>query len=252
MSNAWEEAKDSATDIFWRGRIAFLGEISWCMTCTGSRYPCMLKWIDAIEGINFQGPKCSWSKDHPYNLVWTKEEYADPATYFTPEIARIVKKARSISSDMYWYRRVNQTENQNGGKNQTENQNGGNESFSRKSIIMYWLGRGCLYTISLLLGFCTLGILLPRDVRFWLVSVGNSFDENEQINLLEDEKESKSRELENIQRLLSAEKKISKEVRQQNEQYQEDIKHYREIIKHYLEDIKSLSSQATQVELEEE
>ncbi len=158
VSDAWGDAKDDAIDMYWRGRLSFLGEISWLtsvLRTSSMKTPKWLEQLDKVKGVYFKGPKCSWSHDHPYNDVWKKDEYENPEKYFLPETAQTIKEARSVKSDMYWFRREEK-----------------NEVCSDLPIQVfhYWFWRGLKHFCLIIIGSITIGLLYPEDVRLWLVS----------------------------------------------------------------------------------
>ena len=63
----------------------------------------IFKWIDSFD-LTTVNHYISWEREYPYNEVKCKAQYDDPFKHFTPEIAKIIKKAHSLNSDLHWIR----------------------------------------------------------------------------------------------------------------------------------------------------
>ncbi len=159
--------------MYWRGRLSYLGEINVITQLTrlmkrrhNLKKPKWLKQIDEVKGLNFRGPKCSWSKDYPYNIVWDKDEYEHPERYFPQDIAETIKRARSIRSDIYWFKR-----------NETNSETSGLCKMVPTLVcfqipIGYWIRRFLQYSLLIVVGTCTFGFFLPQRARLWAVWFG--------------------------------------------------------------------------------
>ena len=65
----------------------------------------IFKWIDSFD-LTTVNHYISWEREYPYNEVKCKAQYDDPFKHFTPEIAKIIKKAHSLNSDLHWIRMI--------------------------------------------------------------------------------------------------------------------------------------------------
>jgi len=149
VSDAWENAKDEATVMYWRGRLSSLTETS-CVKFLSNNSHALFNIIDGSRVIFDDDQSISWAKDYPYNLVRTKEQYSNPHHYFYPYIAQQIIQAHSFKSDLKWLQKDNSEVRQRlVCKNDT------------CRIILKWMCYSLLYYFWIILGFFTFGILWP-------------------------------------------------------------------------------------------
>ncbi len=100
----------------------------------------------------------------------SKAQYDDPFYYFTSDIAQKIKEAHSLSSDLHWARAQSKT----------------NSSEPYREIFrsyLKWTSHTLLYALLLLIGIPTFGATWPLEFRIWLLSIGDSSEED--VNELE-------------------------------------------------------------------
>jgi hypothetical protein len=135
----------------------------------------MYKWIDSFDLITLND-NVSWERDYPYNQVKCKDQYDDPFRYFTSDNARRIKKVHSLKSDLHWIKATFSKNN--------------DQPFKKMEIkCSAYLKRSrhaIIYVFLVLIGFPTLGLTWPLDLRIWLLSLGDGSEKQEQ--------DSKSRE----------------------------------------------------------
>ena len=123
----------------------------------------IFKWIDSFD-LTTVNHYISWEREYPYNEVKCKAQYDDPFKHFTPEIAKIIKKAHSLNSDLHWIRNDRDWDR-------------ANESVSAQCEVLVAIfkrsRRFLIYFFLLLMGFPTLGATWPLDFRIWILSLGN-------------------------------------------------------------------------------
>lgn len=161
ISTSWENAKDYATDIFWCGRLAFLAEIRFLTVHSNHCDPFgMFQAIDGIQSITLRPPQFSWTRDWPYHLVNSQEEYNDPDRYFPRDVAHTIQKAKSPLSDLHWIKVSN-------------------AGLVRHSqifrVLCSWLLHSLLYLFLLIVGLFSFGIFWPINFRLWLLSFDFGF-----------------------------------------------------------------------------
>jgi hypothetical protein len=130
----------------------------------------LFQWIDSVHLLKTNNRDLSWEVDYPYNQVKFKAQYDDPFFYFTPDIAQKIKDARSLSSDLHWARAQSKT----------------NSSEPYREIFrsyLKWTSHTLLYALLLLIGIPTFGATWPLEFRIWLLSIGDSSEED--LNELE-------------------------------------------------------------------
>ncbi len=157
VSDAWETAKDEATVMYWRGRLSSLTETS-CLKYLSNNSNALFNIIDGSRVIFDDDQSISWSKDYPYNLVHTKEQYDNPHHYFYPCIAQKIIQAHSFKLDLMWLQK------EQNAKRLSDNNEGRQRSVCKNEtcrIILKWVCYSLLYYFWILLGFFTLGILWP-------------------------------------------------------------------------------------------
>ncbi len=157
VSDAWENAKDEATVMYWRGRLSSLTETS-CVKFLSNNSHALFNIIDGSRVIFDDDQSISWTKDYPYNLVRTKEQYSNPHHYFYPYIAQQIMQAHSFKSDLTWLQKeqirervsdISEVRQRSVCKNDT------------CRIILKWVCYSLLYYFWIILGFFTFGILWP-------------------------------------------------------------------------------------------
>ena len=166
VSDAWEDARDHATDMFWRGRLSFLSETR--LVNTSSEQMRFLSWIDAAQTISLADPTFTWSKDSPYCLVKGKECYDNPDTYLSSHDADEIKKVQSFKSDLYWLK-----------ASKKEKTSFFEQQLNITQLVFKWLGHSTVYLGLLVLGSFTFGFFWPQPFRMWLLAFGNRSEDDE-------------------------------------------------------------------------
>lgn len=174
VSDAWDTVETKATEYYWESRITFLHEIQLSMfeSKRQSRVKQIIvefgngiaEWVDDFGhvGLFQEREKFSWTRDSPYNQVADVQQYFKPQDYFHPDIAKVIKQARSLDADMYW---ISQKEE-------------GWERRKKTTIAaMKWVGYYAIYLCLVVLGFVTGGFFWPTGLRRAILSYGyNSAD----------------------------------------------------------------------------
>jgi len=190
VSNAWEDARDRATDIYWRGRISFLSE-----TSAATRAPrkwqllrfinsCFKPWfkrIDNMQCISLEEPDFDWSKDYPYCLVTERCIYDYPDHYLQKADASKIKNTKTFKSDLHWF------DVSHCRRSAAPMDKGANEEVTNlwRIVCLWckWFWRTGWYAVFLLILPC-FGIWWPRPFRKYILSFGNLLKDGEN----EDEK----------------------------------------------------------------
>jgi len=196
VSDAWEDARDHATDLYWRGRINFLSETSvvnqaprkWQLLRVINRIlKPLFTHIDNMKFMSLEEPKFDWSKDYPFCLVNNKRAYDNPFHYLQIAEAREIKNARSYKSDLHWLNdAINDHRLRSDTASSAKDKNDEVENISIMTI--QWL-TACLwckwflwtgwYIIYLVIGLPCLGLWWPQPFRKFLLSFGNLSEDNE-------------------------------------------------------------------------
>jgi len=105
VGDAWEQATDEASSMYWSFRVSYLLEsrafaIIQKKVMKRGFVTRISEKIDEVQGIVFNG-NVTWSKG-VYSQVSTKAQYERPELYFHSETAFKVKNARSLKSDLHW------------------------------------------------------------------------------------------------------------------------------------------------------
>ena len=195
VSDAWEDARDHATGIYWRGRIAFLSETSavtqaprnWrLLGLLNSCLKPLFKQIDNMKRISLEEPNFVWSKDYPYCLVNNKDAYDNPYHYLQRAEAKEIKDAKSFKSDLHW---LNDSINAQLHPSVMPGAEDNNGEVKQISILkIKWL-YACLwcnwfwltvsYAVCLVIGLLCLGLCWPRPFRKYILSFGNLLKDGE-------------------------------------------------------------------------
>lgn len=137
------------------------------MSCSSLRVDIFVN--PSVRSLYFSGlislkEDISWSKDSPYTDIKTRDEYLKPFFHFDHDTAKIIRKAQSLESSLYWIRR----EFENNGRC------GSLEIYIQLfGTVLQWITRTVMYGILIILGTCTLGLLLPRGFREKLLALGS-------------------------------------------------------------------------------
>ncbi len=155
VSDAWEDAKELTSTTFWQSRVNFLAESGFDYQPKNSFF----EWIDGLHvvPINDSTP---WHKDEPYKSVRCKDHHDNPRHYFILEDAVKIEEARSLESILFWVR----VESIAAGEHAAVT----NAKLIGPTIV--WFSGNLMYSIFVILGFPTLGILCPRDWRIFIMS----------------------------------------------------------------------------------
>lgn len=168
VSSAWEGATDYATDIYWRGRIAFLSENSCVYNLSynrrSSRCEAFFTRLDNINCLFLNNTKVSWSTQHPYCLVKDKNTYDRPSYYLMETEAVEIEKAKSFETDFYW---LSASES-----NKTRS--------TIKAILLWlkWLLLTLFHVALVAIGFALFGVFLPNPYREKILSFGSENEES--------------------------------------------------------------------------
>ncbi len=161
--------------MYWRGRIAFLSEnqISSSVTPDFKTIDIFCSWIDSFV-LFARDVHISWDSDYPYNLVETKEQYYSPSDYFEPHVAKQIKKAHSLHSDLQWIK-----SNSSEANRKEEAVTPASQTPRREMVQAYlkWAKHDAAYIFLVIFGIPTFGLLWPRDFRIWILSIGNAVEE---------------------------------------------------------------------------
>ena len=207
VSDAWEDARDRATDIYWRGRINFLSETSSVtqaprrsrlLSLLNSCLKPLFKQIDNMKRISLEEPDFIWSKDYPYCLVGNKDTYDNPYHYLQRAEANEIKNSRSLKSDLHW---LNDSINAQLHPSDMPGAEDNNEEAKQISTLkikwLYaclwckWFVRTGWYSVCLVIGLPFLGIWWPRPFRKYILSFGNLLKDGENEDETKEDDESK-------------------------------------------------------------
>lgn len=156
ISEVWTDAGNHATTMFWCARLDFLSETSFFSNGDLSSMNQCVKYTPATLNI-------SWAHDYPYNQVLSRHEYDHPEDHFSAEIAAKIREAHSLEATVKWIR--------------TDFEVNGRSRFimrlvQLKASLKWWIGI-LWYLTVIILGFLTMGLLWPRAVREFVLTVGN-------------------------------------------------------------------------------
>mmetsp|Transcript_18684 Transcript_18684/g.27676 ORF Transcript_18684/g.27676 Transcript_18684/m.27676 type:complete len:1350 (+) Transcript_18684:52-4101(+) len=203
VSDAWEDARDRATDIYWRGRITFLSETSaviqapqnWrLLSFINSCFKSLFQRIDNMQRISLEEPNFDWSKDYPYCLVTNKLEYGNPDHYLQEADAREIKNMKTFKSDLHW---LKDSINRSAGL-MAKDANGKVENLSIVKIQWFYACLWCKwfwltgwYAVCIVIGLPCFGIWWPRPFRKYILSFGNLLKDGENEDATNEDNDSK-------------------------------------------------------------
>ena len=205
VSDVWEDAEEHATDVYWRGRIAFLSETSALIQATqkwrllsfiNSCFKPLFKRIDnmkciSLGGTNFnwskdnyprclatkrialEEPKFDWVKDHPYCDVTNKDIYDDPDHYLAPADARDIKNVKTLQSDLYWLNNFIEVERKSSNVSTVKIQ------CLVACLWCKWFWLTGWYAVCIVIGFPCFGIWWPLPFRKYSLSIGYLLEDAE-------------------------------------------------------------------------
>ena len=118
----------------------------------------LFTWIDSLRWIPFQDD-ISWSKDYPFSLVQSREEYENPYYYFSKRDARKIANSRSLDSSLYWIRKDTDL-----GLMESE--------VSQAYTSFKWFMNNTVYMFFVLLGPITVGLSWPAEFSVYFMNIG--------------------------------------------------------------------------------
>lgn len=199
VSDAWDTAKDEATDLYWQGRLNFLLEMRSIIRFLESQEaPEILKKLDEIPSVMGKSAiaNISWTRDYPYHLVDTKAEYDNPKVFFSPEIADVILKAKSPANDLRWLA-LDEKEHR----------------IAQVKVSIKWFGIYILDFFLIIIGFVTFGLLWSEHKRVWLLSFANLPEEEDDID---------ETELELVREELAEKEQVIKELEEEIEKWKKE------------------------------
>ncbi len=198
MSDAWEDAKDQATDVYWRGRLNFLMESRSAIKLNARQTKSWLSWLDNMPLISFKSSTISWTRDEPYCQVKTKKQYDNPKEYFPTEIAQQITAVKCPSTDFRWLK---------------IRQDGEDKRVAYVLTSFKWFCCGLLNLFFLILGLVTCGVFWSTDQREWMFSFGNqeeglqeeedNDDKDKELNMLRERNKDLQLALEQVKEKMS-------------------------------------------------
>jgi len=207
VSDAWEDARDHATDLYWRGRIAFLSETSaviqapqkWrLLSFINSCFKSLFERIDNMNRISLEEPNFDWSKDYPYCLVDNKDYYDNPDNYLQEADAREIKNIKTFKSDLHWLKDSIIVQRHRSAVPMAKD---ANEEVKNLSIVkidwLYaclwckWLWLTGWYAVCLVIGLPCFGIWWPLPFRKYILSFGNFLKDGENKDETNEDNDSK-------------------------------------------------------------
>lgn len=157
VSDSWEDSKGTAAYAFWSSRVERLSQLG--KSAKISKHNIFLfTWIDSLRWIPFQDD-ISWSKDYPFSLVQSREEYENPYYYFSKRDARKIANSRSLDSSLYWIRKDTDL-----GLMESE--------VSQAYTSFKWLMNNTVYMFLVLLGPITVGLSWPAEFSVYFMNIG--------------------------------------------------------------------------------
>lgn len=157
VSDSWEDSKGTAAYAFWSSRVERLCQLG--KSAEISKHNLFLfTWIDSLRWIPFQDD-ISWSKDYPYSLVQSREEYENPYYYFSKRDAHKIADSRSLDSSLYWIRKDTDL-----GLVESE--------ISQAYTSFKWLMNNTVYIFFALIGPFTAGLLWPAEFSVYVLNIG--------------------------------------------------------------------------------
>jgi len=171
VSEAWTKAALRSTELFWKYRLEKVGEFQFLnkIFISDSSDFALLREIDNFDKISYS-TSIIWSNP-PYNDVVNKSQYDKPEDYFDSNVARKIRGAKSLQSDLYWSKIEARS-----------NPGGGLEISKIILIIVWWLCKCVLYIALVSLGMITGGFFFPKNFRSALMSIGIRTNENDDFS----------------------------------------------------------------------
>jgi len=158
VSDAWySTTSDLSTQLFWKYRLEMMTLLNG-LADLDRKVKCLSIYKECIALPNGDflwhaslGSNCRTFWTHkPYNIVIEKKQYDEPHEYFSTEVADQINMAKSLSADLYWFKK----------------EKGESLTRAEKFCIIYrWLVSVVLYSFLVILGFIIFGITWPTKFR---------------------------------------------------------------------------------------
>jgi hypothetical protein len=156
VCDAWQSSETDASRIFWYFRLVFVTETS-SYNFLANLVPSYMSesieiYVDNAYVYGFWD-NTPWLQ-LPYKDIETRDQYIDPYKYFNPTFAEKVKKARSLQGDLLWLQ-----------KDWVKHQSIWHYYLEFFRCIMQYFTLVIFHGLFFLLGFVTVGLLMPKSFR---------------------------------------------------------------------------------------
>jgi len=178
VSESWAKAATNSNMLFWKYRLQKVGESEILKKCfRESSTFSLLRYIDDLDKISYS-TSIIWSNP-PYDRVTSLCHYDKPEDYFDHNIARKIRAAKSLQSDLYWNKIDKIDKVETSSKSTTSDEL---TMFETVRIIFRWLCKCVFYILLVIIGMITGGIFVPKDFRSSLISIGIRNAENDELS----------------------------------------------------------------------